>query len=394
MVDNKIIVWGIDGFNSLSLLRSLGSEGLDVLFLIKGKADFASKSKYCKEYVETSSIEEGYKFLMDNFKLEASKPIIFTPGDDIMVFMDRHKSEMEKYFILPGASVQGDTERYTDKNEMTELAQKIGIVCPKSIKVNKKSSIEGVQYPCLIKPGHEKIGHYNEFKFKVCKNEKQLKRLLKYTRSDSEFIVQEFVPCKEELLIYGCRMWDGATVIAGAIIRDRMASAGTSHGYMTKEIPPFVDVNTVEEFLTTIDYHGLFSFEYGINCDKAYFFEVNLRNDGTAPFFCQAGTNLPLAYVYSSIGLDYSEISTEVTETTWFIDEIYDVENVISGKVKRKKWKQDLERATAFKYYDKHDEVPFKIVKRGRAKQIIQNFIKKRFRIYIVFVLDKLKSGK
>ena len=53
-------------------------------------------------------------------------------------------------------------------------------------------------------------------------------------------------------------------------------------------------------------------------------------------------------------------------------------------------WKKDLEQATIFKYYDKNDVVPYEIVRRSKYKQILQDLILKRFRIYIVFVLDKI----
>ncbi len=393
-IKNKVIVWGVDGFNTLAMLRQLGQGNPDMLFLIKGKADYAAKSKYCKEYVETESIEDGYRFLMENFKTETLRPIIFTSGDDIMVFIDQYKDEFEKYFIVPGTALKGNVERYIDKNEMTELAQELGILCPKSRRITKFSSLEDVEYPCLIKPGHEKAGHYNEFKFKICKNEKALKRTLRYVREDSEFILQQFIPKKWELLVYGARMWDGKTVIAGAIVRDRMANGGTSHGYISKDIPECADMSKVEQFLERIDYRGLFAFEYGLLDDGAYFFEVNLRNDGTSHYFYQAGANIPLAYAYSCAGEDYSDIPVSVGEKAWFIDELLDVGNVVSGKVSAKKWKKDMQEATVFKYYDKDDTVPYEIAKKGRTKQIVMDVILKRFRLYIVFVLDKLGLRK
>lgn len=394
-ISNKVIVWGADSYNTLGLIRALGSAELELLFLVKGRAGFATKSKYCKKYIETDSLESGYKYLLENFLNEASKPIIITPSDEIMTFMDRHKEELEKLFIIPGTPEKGNVEKYIDKNTMTALAEEIGIVCPTSTKVKKDSEVVWEEYPCLIKPSHEKPGHYNEFKFKICKNEKALKKTLRYVRPDSEFILQQYIPKKLELLVYGGRMWDGKTVIAGAIIRDRMSATGTSHGYLTGEIPDYVDIDKISEFLSRIDYHGLFAFEFGLHDDKAYFFEVNLRNDATFHYFYQAGANIPLAYVYSSAGLDYSEIPTQLTaEKQWFIDELFDVENVMSGKVKRKQWKQDMAQATIFKYYDKNDVVPYEKAKKGKTKQIMHDIILKRFRLYIVFILDKLGLRK
>ncbi len=395
-VNNKVIVWGADNFNTLGLMRELGAANLDLLFLINGRAKFAAKSKYCKQYIETDSLESGYNYLLKNFFEEKYKPIIITPSDQIITFIDRHKEEFEKFFIIPGTVEKGNIEKYIDKNNMTTLAKEIGILCPQSLKAKKGLDTEGITYPCLIKPSHEKPGHYNEFKYKICKNEKELKRVLRYVREDSEFILQQYIPKELDLLVYGARMWDDNTVIAGAFIRDRLSDSGSSsHGYFTKNIPQCADVSAISDFLTKINYHGLFSVEYGLYEGKAYFFEVNLRNDGTSHYFYQAGANIPLAYVYSSAQLDYSRIPIKLTtEKEWFIDEVFDVENVILGKLKRKKWKLDMAEATIFKYYDGEDIVPYKIVKKGKIKQILQDIILKRFRLYIVFILDKFGFRK
>lgn len=61
---------------------------------------------------------------------------------------------------------------------MTELAVKIGILCPQSRYVQWNSDISSIQYPCLIKPSHQKPGHFNEFKFKICNDKDSLKGYL------------------------------------------------------------------------------------------------------------------------------------------------------------------------------------------------------------------------
>lgn len=394
-INNKVIVWSIDDFNTLGLMRELGKFDLDLLFLIKGVAGYASKSKYCRNYVETNSVEEGYQYLLDNFKNEEHRPIIIISADDIISFLDHHREEAEKYLIIPGCKIVGNTEKYTDKNTMTALAKEIGILCPQSMFVKWDSSIEGVKYPCIIKPSHQRPGHYNEFKFRICKSEKELRKTLKYVHHDSVFILQEYIPKERDLLIYGGRMADGKTVLAGAMIRDRMADSGSfSHGLMTANIPESVDTAKIAEFLERIDYYGLFSFEYGMVGDKAYFFEVNLRNDGTSDYFNQAGANIPLAYVYSCAGLDYSEIPTNIEKDAWFIDEVFDYENVLKHIVSKKQWKKDKEEATIFKYYNEEDPEPWEMVNGSRHKQMAQDIILKKYRLYIVYILDKLGLRK
>ena len=394
-VKNKVIVWSIDDFNTLGLMRELGKNDLDLLFLVKGHAGIATQSKHCKEFVETASIQDGYEYLMENFKTESVKPIIIVSSDEIITFIDQNKEEFEKYFIIPGTKQKGNVEKHIDKNTMTALADSLGILCPKSRFIKKGDSIDGIEYPCLIKPSHQKPGHYNEFKFRICKNKRALRRTLRFVRPDSEFIIQDFIPKKLDLLIYGGRMWDGNVIFAGSFIRDRWADSGSSsHGYISKDIPACADISKIRDFIEHIDYYGLFSVEYGLFDDKAYFFEVNLRNDGTSHYFYQAGANIPLAYVYSSAGLDYSNIPTRIMGKRWFIDELYDIENVYTGKITRKQWKSDMTEATIFKYYDPEDVAPYELEKKGRIKQIAQDILLKRFRLYIVFVLDKLGLRK
>ena len=395
MIQNKVILWGADDFNMLGLLRELGKHGVEIFFLIKGKKGYAAQSKYCVKCWETRTYQEGYEFLISAFSNEPHKPLIITSGDGISVFIDQHKDDLERFFIIPGTSKKGELEKYTDKNEMTQLAVEIGILCPESKYCQWDTNINDVKYPCLIKPSHQKPGHYNEFKFKVCKNKTELKRTLKVVRHDSEFILQRCIQKEKDLLVYGARMWDGNTILAGSLIRDRQTEDGSSsHGLLTSSIPNEVNTSKISEFLDRIDYHGLFSFEYGLLGNEAYFFEVNLRNDGTSHYFYQAGANLPLAYAMSCAGMDYLQISTSVKDDCWYMDELFDCENVINGTISLKQYKNDKQEATVFKYWDVEDIGPWQYMRKRRMKKIFQDMLLKRFRVYIIYVLDKLGLRK
>ena len=106
------------------------------------------------------------------------------------------------------------------------------------------------------------------------------------------------------------------------------------------------------------------------------------------------GANIPLAYIYSSAGLDYSCINTKVTEEKWFIDEFFDIENVIHGRIFYSQWKKDKSEATVFKYYDKNDLEPWKFVKRTMWQHLFRDILLKKYRVYIIFILDKFGLKK
>ena len=98
--------------------------------------------------------------------------------------------------------------------------------------------------------------------------------------------------------------------------------------------------------------------------------------------------------MYSCVGKDYSEIPVKTSKKAWFIDEVFDVENVIKGVISKEQWKKEMAEATIFKYYDREDQEPWKTVKKTRVKQIAQDFLLKKYRLYIVALLDKFGLRK
>lgn len=396
-MNNLVIIWGVDDFNTLGLMRELGQNDLDLIFLIKGKRGMAARSRYCQKYVETRNAEDGFHFLM-RFKTSeyTAKPIIVTNSDEISVLLDRFKTELETKFILPGTRQQGLLENYTDKYAMSCLASELGITTPWSKCVRMDSDISDVPYPCIIKPCHLTPGYYNEFKFRICQDAASLRKTLRLVRKESVFVVQQYIPKEHDLLLYGARMQDGHTVLAGCMVRDRMADSGSfSHGLITNDLPSQfgeLEKEKMVSFLERINYCGLFSFEYGLTPDKAFFFEVNLRNDGCSHYFFQAGANIPLAWVMNCVGKEYTNVSTRVTRDGWFVDEVFDIENVLHGRISIRQWMHDKKVATIFKYYDKDDMNPFWYVKRGMLRQLVQDLILAKYRLYIVYGIDYIKN--
>ena len=106
-IKNPVIVWSIDDFNTLGLLRELGQSGLDLVFLIKGKAGYASKSKYCVNYVETESIQAGYEYLMATYKSADFKPVLIVASDEIITFVDSIVKKWNRSLSFRGQKSRG-----------------------------------------------------------------------------------------------------------------------------------------------------------------------------------------------------------------------------------------------------------------------------------------------
>lgn len=388
----RVIIWGVDDYNVLGLCRQFSKSDFELLFLAyRGVANCAITSKYCTKYVEAPSIEDGYKYLMENCADKNNKAVLINSNDLIAEFIDKHRADLEPFFTITATTIPGNVEKYDNKSTMSELAEEIGFDVPQTIICKWDTDISNVKYPCILKPSHQTQGRYNEFKFKICNKPSQLKNTLRFVRHDSEFLLQQYIPKEKDILVYGARMLDKKVCLAGALIRDRFCGTGeSSHGLITANLPACVNARHIEQFLERIDYYGLFSVEYGMLGNKAYFFEVNLRNDGTSHFFYQAGANIPLAWAYSSLGLDYSRIPMVVDGNHYYMDEIYDIQNVKEGKITKAQWERERAEATVFKYYDDEDLVPYEAMKKIKTKKLLMGSLVAKYRIYIVYILDKL----
>ena len=53
---NKVIVWSIDGFNTLALIRQIGQGNADIFFLVKGHAACRRNRDYMSQ-VQTDAME-------------------------------------------------------------------------------------------------------------------------------------------------------------------------------------------------------------------------------------------------------------------------------------------------------------------------------------------------
>lgn len=393
MKNKKVVIWGVDDYNTLGLFRELGPFGYDITFLIfLGIKKCATKSKYCNKYIETPTLEDGLKYLNENYQNTINKAIIINSNDLIAEFLDKHRIELSKYFVVPGTSNPGSLTKLDDKFIMTEIAKDLGFDVPLSRKCQWNSELEGVIYPCLLKPTHQTLGKYNEFKFKVCDNEKNLKNTLKFVRKDSSFILQQYIPKESVALVYGCRTLDGKTTLSGVLEKDRFCDNGDgSHGVLLPDFPCYINPNLIIKFIENVDFYGLFSVEFLVYKGKAYFIEINWRNDGTSHLFYQAGANLPRLWVESNFSsMDDLSFTTKIESKKYFMDEIFDEDNLRKKQISKDEWERQRSEASVFKYYDEADLVPYEIMKSQKKKKLFMDSVVSKYRIYIVWLMDRI----
>ena len=66
--DHLVIVFALEHYNPLGLIRSLGENGIyPVYFSIKRRQEVATYSKYISKLYRANSVEEGYRLLLKEY---------------------------------------------------------------------------------------------------------------------------------------------------------------------------------------------------------------------------------------------------------------------------------------------------------------------------------------
>lgn len=352
-----VVIWGNDNYNVLGLLRQLTPVIEEVIFLVnKNNMQCATISKYCKKYVIAQTIEKGIEYLKELGKTLNCKGFVITTNDVLAECVDQNYGVLSHYYHLTGTKEQGILTKMQGKIEMSYLAKQLGFDIPRSYELSSKTNIENFVFPLLVKPNQQTVKNRKPFKFRVFNTRDELRLFQKGMLDNDIYIAQQVIKKEEEYLMYGCRLADGNVVLPGAIIKQRW-----HYGRVTPEIPSTINIKLMKLFLERIDYYGLFSFEYGLMDGKAYFFEVNLRNDGTSLYYYLSGVNLPLLWITSYFNKQIT-LTQKVDRENVFIDGFGDLANVLTGELSLCQWRKDVKNSDIYRYYDSNDWKPFFIM--------------------------------
>lgn len=315
-MNRPVIAIGADHYNTLWIIRSIGMAGFHaVAVILNGLGrSFVGASHYCKEcYIvkdETSAVD---LLLSLNFKERV--PIIASGDPAAMLLDGNFKTLSSKYILHCCGAGGGNLAGWMDKSRMLNAARDCGLTIPfsRALDLSVPVTFEDIPYPCLIKP--EVSAYASKNNFRVCHNQIELENAIIDVKDVCDrVILQEFVQKDYEYLIYGVRTLEGEIILPGGLRKihtcESVHNMGmASYAYCTKSIPrQLVDFNHIRIFLHKLDYHGVFSVEFMITKDKAYFLEINLRNDGTVYYTTKAGVNIPALWAASAYGMDISKM--------------------------------------------------------------------------------------
>ncbi len=373
---NEAIVIGTNHHNTLSIVRSLGCEGVSVRLLLYGDTkSYIASSRYVVSAHYFNKAADVVEYLKSQHHQE--KQVVLGCSDEISHLMNQDYEELSKAYNFFNAGEKGRVTHYMDKAVQTELAESVGLSIPQTInyKTGESKPLPAPEFPCIIKPLESIHGGKH---ISICYNKEELETSLKEYNPNDNLLIQTFLQKEEEVVLVGLSLSDGVHIPA-YIFKHRETKGGTTFStvYPIEQFDKEI-VESTKRLVEQIGYQGLFGVEFLKANGKYYFIEVNLRNDATCYSVAKAGVNLPYAYYLANIGKNYSDILTKPVCTINSMVEFPDFVFVLKRQLSLKQWHRDLKSCECRYYKDEEDIKPYKLYLKSYIKWLLGMLLKRR----------------
>lgn len=359
---NRFVIFGNSNYNTLGVVRCMFDKQVACFLLLVSESCFNTVllSRGVKEYKRVDSEALGISFLIS--RKEAWRNAVILPtSDKAESALDAHFNELAGYYRFPHAGKQGVVGALMGKQLQVKLAAEAGLYVPVTVRYKKGERLpEGIMYPCIVKPQNSTTGK-KEILHK-CQSKDEVLQAVTASRHIEDFLIQQYIDKEYEVLLIGCRLPDGRTWLPGVFKKERWYLKGgdASYGIITTKTEKYFSyLSEVYAFIERLGYYGPFSLEFGLMDGIPYFYEINLRNDGTSHYFHKAGIFVPYIYYRANTNtLKMDDLNMPETSYT-FIDEFGDLTNMKATGLSFRRWFHDLRHASAYKYFCWGDIKPF-----------------------------------
>ena len=363
---NKVYIVGGDHHNGLGLARIFGINGIEVYSLVAGdcKRSFLEKSRYVKECRVFSKEAEAYDYLA-NLPQEKEKAFIIPYSDAAALELDNRLDEFKDIYFVPSINnVQGELANLMDKQNQYEFAKKAGIRMALTVTANIQADthpeLDGMKYPCIIKPVISAEGHKRDIA--ICNDKVALlETIAKYKElSYYRALVQEYLTIDYEIDVFGCTINQEPYIcqIPTRTIRSWLPKGGTnsfSQIITDKEIVR--ECKKIIQAVQDYGFYGLYDIELFVVNGDIILNEINLRNSGDVYMGINQGYYYPYAWYCDVLGKSV-DILPNPQRADYTITECADFRNVLVHNVKLGDWLKDYRKCKDYALKFKGDMAP------------------------------------
>ncbi len=359
------IVFAMDHYNPLGVVRSLGEAGINSIVIAqKSKSKISSFSRYTKEYIPVETTKEGYEYLIERFPMCPNieeRPFLITCDDRTIEFLDRRYHEWKDHFIGFNAGKDFAISKYMDKFKILEIAKKYGLNTLETQVVDRGVVPEQIIYPIITKSISPVIGGWKS-DVHICDNEKELKEAYNKIIAP-KVVIQKYINKKNEYCL------DGFCALKGTIM---FTSIESTYNYLIKGYySPYMTVrnfgnesvkNALEQMMQEIGFEGIYSIEFLIDQDGTFYFsEINFRNSTWSYASTCAGMNLPILWAETMLTgkLPLNARQEIQGDFKAMVEPIDYAKRVNTNKISKGEWLKDFKEAKCGYYYSIDDPEPF-----------------------------------
>jgi D-aspartate ligase len=291
----------------LAVARSLGRRGIPI-WVIEDQHCISSWSRYVQRVVRVESI------LDERMTVEAVLAIgkqhnlrgwiLIPTRDETVAAFARHREQLSEFFRVSTGEWKS-VQWAWDKNKTYELAESLGIPCPRTYNPRGKDELPALysQLPLAIKPAIKENFFYSTgAKAWRANSPDELNQLYDKAASKiraEEILLQEIIPGDgREQYSYCAFVRNGKphSTLTARRLRQRPHDFGRAATYVeTVEAPEIEGLS--EKFLSAIDYHGIVEIEYKRDArdGKYKLLDVNARAWGFHAIGRGCGVDFPYA---------------------------------------------------------------------------------------------------
>lgn len=363
--EHKFIVFALEHYNPLGLIRSFGSVGIHPIYIsVKRRYEVAIKSKYISKLHMVNSIQEGYDLLMREYGHETIKPYLVFSDDKSIGFFDSKYDEWKDKFIGYNAGQVDRINHYINKYEIQLCAQRHGLTVLDSFVIHRGDSLpKELWYPVITKDISPNVGNWKADVY-ICQNEDELKGAMERIASD-EIMVQHFIDKENEMTLEGYSINHGQDFHIVAQCTYKYLLPGYYSPYVDVQMFKFPDLEAkLASMFKEIGFEGVFEAEFIIDKDGTFYFtEINFR--ASAWNYVGVVAGMPLPYLWCK-GMENGHIDPadrKQYEPFVAMSEVIDyAKRVEGGMISEPEWWRCFKEAECTFIYNKDDIAPFEEV--------------------------------
>jgi D-aspartate ligase len=265
-------------YTGLGIARSLGERGIPVIGLTSTHGIYGNFTRYAKTVFcpdSRTQPEALLPFLIALGRKFDHGAVIFPTRDDDLVFLDRHRTELERYYSIVGPA--GPVLQVClDKYETSLAAERAGIASPRCWMIKGPADLarvaEQVPYPCVLKPvSSHRWRQGDNWKLvggrkaiAVASKEELEAEYRSIARADSVAVVQELVPGGDDsLLVEACYLDRNCRYVAGFEVQKLIQSPeGFGTGCIVQSVSRPELVEPTKRLLESMGFSGIAEVEY------------------------------------------------------------------------------------------------------------------------------------